>query len=110
MDTLEAISVIERAGGSLAIEGEYIRYHVPRPWPPAVDEALAVLRAHRDAARAILAGAIPPLEAWPESLCDLQRERAAIMEFDGGLSRPEADRRAAEEIWNSYRRFVAEAA
>ncbi len=109
MTVADAIAAVQRAGGSLAVEGEHIRYRVPRKRPAAVDEALAVLRGHRDMARAILAGDIPPLDAWPESLLDLQRERAAIMEFDGGLPRPEADLRAAEEVWDSYKRFVIEA-
>jgi len=39
----------------------------------------------------------------PESLLDAYEERAAIMEFEGGLSREEAEREAWTEVSKAYR-------
>ena len=38
------------------------------------------------------------VEGWPEDLQDALKERDAIMEFDGGMPREEAERRAYEVI------------
>jgi len=38
------------------------------------------------------------LSAWKPSLIDEWNERAAILEFDGGFDRAEAERTAAEQI------------
>jgi hypothetical protein len=36
--------------------------------------------------------------AWPEDAREHFEERAAIMEYDGGLTRAEAERRAEAEV------------
>lgn len=41
---------------------------------------------------------------WPDEWQEMYVERAAIMEFDGGLSRQEAEHRAEEIICAVYRR------
>jgi hypothetical protein len=41
---------------------------------------------------------------WPEEWLENYIERAAIMEFDGGLPRMEAEARAEELVREAYRR------
>ena len=41
---------------------------------------------------------------WPEEWLEAFIERAAIMEFDGGLPRPEAERLAEESVREAHRR------
>ena len=38
------------------------------------------------------------VERWPGNMRDAWEERSAIIEYDGGLPRPEAERRAYEII------------
>ena len=42
---------------------------------------------------------IPPLSQWPPDLLELFYERAAIMEFDGGMPLEEARRKAMADVW-----------
>jgi hypothetical protein len=67
--------------------GEVIRdrWHLRLRRGRLTDEALAWLRLERVRAAVML-------EVWPEA--DAFEERAAIMEFDGGLTRPEAEEAA----------------
>ena len=44
----------------------------------------------------------PALGDWPPAWRDTFEERAAIMEYDGGLDRSEAERRAAEIVRADY--------
>ena len=44
----------------------------------------------------------PTLADWPPSWREAFEERAAIMEYEGGLSRNEAERRAAEIVRADY--------
>lgn len=39
---------------------------------------------------------------WPDELRELFEERAAILEFDGGLERSDADRQAEEYVRTEY--------
>lgn len=41
--------------------------------------------------------ALPPLRAWPEGMCELWDERAAILEVEGGYSLLEARRLAVRD-------------
>lgn len=41
---------------------------------------------------------------WPEDWLEAYIERAAIMEYDGGLTRPEAERRAEALVREAHRR------
>lgn len=67
--------------------GEVIRdrWHLRLRRGRLTDEALAWLRLERVRAAVMR-------EVWPEA--DAFEERAAIMEFDGGLTRPEAEEAA----------------
>jgi hypothetical protein len=53
-------------------------------------------------------GGIPALELWPESLRELQRERADIMHFDGGLPLEEAEARATVDVWQAWTAWGAQ--
>jgi hypothetical protein len=82
---------------------------VPQDAPPALPPAVAPLPATEAAVVAVVApaqvpvatittdtsSAVPPI---PPDLLELVEERAAIMEFDGGLTREDADRRARELV------------
>jgi hypothetical protein len=77
----ELLQRVQAAGISLTVDGARLRYRAP-------------------------AGAITPelradLQELKPTLLYEYHERAAIMEFDGGLARPEAERLAAEEVLNN---------
>lgn len=60
MTVLQAVETISQAG-RIQAAGDRIRCGVPRPRPPEVDEALAILRAHKaEALRLLRASAWPP--------------------------------------------------
>jgi hypothetical protein len=40
--------------------------------------------------------------AWPQEVAEEWEERAAIMEFDGGLPRPEAEAAAGQRMCDKY--------
>lgn len=52
-------------------------------------------------------GSSSPHWLEPESLRDVYEERAAIMEFEGGLSREEAEREASAQVSTAYRHRIA---
>ena len=43
---------------------------------------------------------------WPAEIRDLWSERAAIMEFDGEMSREAAELAAYYDIWSQYSTFL----
>ena len=105
------LALIE-AGVVLWIEGDRLRFRAP-------DRALDMeLRDRAAACRGALvalvkAGAVLPadLAHWPEDARDQRAERAAIMEFDGGLPRDAAEREAERCVRLEHARaFVARAA
>ncbi len=60
MTVSQAVETISQAG-RIQAAGDRIRCGVPRPCPPEVDEALAILRAHKaEALRLLRASAWPP--------------------------------------------------
>jgi hypothetical protein len=65
------------AGAEFVPNGDELRIRAPQPLPP---DLAADLRACRDV------------------LLDVYRERAAIREFDGGLSRADAEALAAGDV------------
>jgi hypothetical protein len=79
------IARVREAGVELLLEGKQLGY---RPAPRLPDELLAELVEQRDAVVASLAS-----DAEYEF-----EERAAILEFDAGMSRAEAERRAREMV------------
>ena len=105
------LALIE-AGVVLWIEGDRLRFRAP-------DGALdADLRDRAAACRGALvallkAGAVlpPDLAYWPADARESVEERAAIMEFDGGLPRDAAEREAERCVRLEHARaFVARAA
>ena len=105
------LALIE-AGVVLWIEGDRLRFRAP-------DRALDLeLRDRAAACRGALvalvkAGAVLPrdLADWPADARESVEERAAIMEFDGGLPRDVAEREAERCVRLEHARaFVARAA
>jgi hypothetical protein len=81
MNAADLLLDIERRGIRLEAHGDRLRYH---PRSALTPDLLDRLKAHK----AELLEAIERFE-----------ERAAIMEFDAGLSRPEAERLARKECF-----------
>ena len=78
MTRCELSERLAAAGVALRIEGDALRYRAPRgAMTPDLRAAL--------------------VEHKPDVLHDFN-ERAAIMEYDGGLPRPEAEARAAADV------------
>ncbi len=50
------------------------------------------------------------MEKWPPDLREAFEERAAIMEFEGGLTREEAERQAEQVVTNEFERMQAQTA
>ncbi len=77
------------AGGRLAVAGDRIRVSAPRPLP---DRLVDALRRRKGEVIAYLGrgGDAWGTDEWRQWIA----ERAAILEHDGGLSRPEADGQA----------------
>ena len=89
MSAVEALSVARAVGIQFEIDGDDLQ--APAPPPPAVVEALTRHKAE------IVALLRPMNDGW--SAQDWQvffHERAGIAEFDGGLSRSEAEAQALE--------------
>ena len=76
-------------GLSLRLEGDRVRWRAARPPPPAL---LAELRANRDAIAVTLAA------EEVKRRRDALEERAAIMEFDGGMARRDAEAAARADL------------
>lgn len=93
---------IQAAGGTIEPRGDRLRVNAPSPLP---DDLLSELRVHKAELMALLRGKLPPhVGDWPEEWLEAFIERAAIVEFDGGLPRTEAERRAEELIRETHRR------
>jgi hypothetical protein len=89
MSAAHALKTARATGIRVRVDGDDLELEAPAPPPPAVLDLLAVHKA--DILRLLRAGN----GGW--SAEDWQvffDERAAIAEFDGGLSRPEAEARA----------------
>jgi hypothetical protein len=85
------ITEVAAAGGVIRRAGDKIELMAPQPLPA---DLVARIREAKLALLAILAEA----PDWR----DLYEERAAIREYDGGYSRPEAERLAWGEIQNRW--------
>lgn len=99
MTAAALIAAAGSAGVTMRIDGD--RLVLSAPYRPN-DELLEELRREKLAIVAYLR----ELAAWSEEDWNaLYDERAGIMEYDGGLSRGEAEDRAAEEV-RQLRSFV----
>ncbi len=85
MDVRALLDRLHRRGVRLRANGDRLRWFAPVG--VVTDGDLAELRRHKGEVLAILR----------EDERDRIEERAAIIEFDGGLSRAEAERRANDE-------------
>jgi hypothetical protein len=85
----EIVREVADAGGRLAVAGDRIRVSAPRPLP---DRLVDALRRRKGEVIAYLGrgGDAWGTDEWRQWIA----ERAAILEHDGGLSRPEADGQA----------------
>ena len=85
---------LETAGGHIAADGG--RLELSAPAPPA-DYLINGLRQHKTEVMRLISGPPDqiPVAIWnAEDWKEFFDERAAIAEFDGRLSRPEAEQRA----------------
>lgn len=93
-------------------DGDRLRFRAPEG---ALDGHTRASAARcRGALRALVdAGAVLPVHrgAWPDDAVDAFEERAAIMEFDGGLTRAHAERESERLVRLDHTRaFVAQLA
>ena len=100
MSPAEALKAALDTGISLHVDGDRLVLEAPSP-PP--DTVLDLLSRHKMGVMALLRGHEDdwPAEEW-QAIYD---ERAAIAEFDGGLSRADAEQLAAES--QGYSNVVA---
>ena len=89
MSVTALLNEARRFGARLAANGGRLIVEAPAPLPGAL---VAQLRAHRDELLALVSA--NEAEADRESVAEWWAERAAIMEYCGGLPRKEADRQA----------------
>ena len=90
---IDALAAVRAAGGDVLLTDGRLRLIAPAPLPADVVERV------RSAKPALVALLSPPADdgGWTaEDWRTFYDERAAIAEFDGGLSRPEAEARAWE--------------
>lgn len=85
MTPASLIHEARRYGARFIVAGEKVRVEAPAPLPGVL---LAELKAHKRELLALLAANDAP---DPERVREWYAERAAIMEYDGGLSRDDAE-------------------
>ena len=105
MTAAEVLTSLVDAGVVVWAEGDRLRFSAPTG-------ALTVeLRAHAARLRPSLialvrSGVVLPadLEAWSESVAHEREERAGILEFDAGMTRPAAEREAERLVRGAFTR------
>ena len=85
----QALNRLRRSGFALSVEGGKL---IVAPGSRLTDADRTFLRAHKPALVALLED--PPASPAPVIDWEAFEERAAIMEYDGGLTREEAERKA----------------
>ena len=99
MTAADLLVELVEAGVVLWLDGEQIRYRAPSG---ALDQwRRDLVVEHRSAlVDLLLAGLALPrdVDDWPDSARESFEERAAILEFDGGLARVTAEREAARLV------------
>ena len=88
MTAVILLAEARRFGACFAVSNAQVLVEAPAPLP---DSLVAELRAHKDALLVLLT---TTNEGGRDSVDEWWQERAAIMEFDGGLSREEAERQS----------------
>lgn len=88
MNAVVLLAKAHRHGASFAAIDARLVVEAPAPLP---DVLVAELRAHKGELLALLT---PTHKAGRDLVFDWWQERAAIMEYDGGLAREEAERQA----------------
>ena len=104
MSAFDLIDHLVDRGIEIAVDGDKLRWRAP---VGVVTEAdIAMLREHKAAIVAAHRPTHPTaaeFDGWLDEQIEIARrhdafeERAAILEFDAGLSRPDAERQAAAE-------------
>ncbi|HEY6343227.1 MAG TPA: hypothetical protein VIY49_17165 [Bryobacteraceae bacterium] len=101
MTIAEAIEQVQTVGSVRAENGK-LKLRFPELERGRLKPAIETLRENRDTALAALtakeSGAVPPAEAWPQSLDELAQERG---KQTGDIVT------ARKEIWISYEEFLA---
>lgn len=100
MTAVEVLAACDAKHIRLVVVGDHLQYRAPRG---AVTDALreAVARHRADIVemvRARIAVAHEAPAAWPEPWRERFEERAAILEFDAGLTRKNAETTAAVQV------------
>ena len=103
MTTAEVIQLLQDKGATLRAERDQLV--VNAPVGTLTDEIIQRLHESKAAAIDWLHGGLPVcVSIWPPYWRERYEERAAIMQFDGGLDFGEAERRAEEMVRAVYRR------
>ncbi len=104
MSTFDLIDHLVDRGIEIAVDGDKLRWRAPAG--TVTDEDIALLREHK---HDIIAAHKPThptpaeFDGWLDEQIDIARrhdefeERAAILEYEAGLTRAEAERQAAAE-------------
>lgn len=98
MTAADLLPVLEAQGVFLWADDTDLRLMHP---PGALTADLtATLKAHKADLLALLntRTRLPAPSTWPEAWRDFYEERAGIREYDGGFTRPEAERLAVADI------------
>lgn len=105
MSPADVLLRLVEAGALLWVEGNRLRYRAPE------GAVASELRDQAVAARGALlalvqAVAVLPVERpdWPEEVLRDFEERAGILEFDGGMGRPAAEREAERQVRAAFTR------
>lgn len=108
---MKTLSRLQAAGYQVQLEGEEIvcRWQGSgKPDAAQVRPLIEELRIHKDEALEALRSVhdLPKaLADWPEEWQEAYIERAAIMEYEGGLRRQEAEQRGEELVREQYRQI-----
>ncbi len=100
MTATELLRELRRIGVVLHLEGDDLVFRAAAGLvTPALRDAIA---ASKPEIVARLRGLPAEPATWPEEWHELYAERAAIREFDGGLSRADAERAAERECRSAF--------
>jgi hypothetical protein len=102
----DIIAQLRALGFQVEAVGEVVTWRwqgTGHPDPARARPLVELLKAHKSEALAALRGELSEsLADWPENWLEAFIERSAIMEFDGGSPRAEAERRAEGQVREAY--------